>query len=186
MSNLQPNFLRTFSDSDSGDDEFQFCMEHLNDCGDTNSNSNLENGGEFQVDSGDETEEEMNDNTDNINLNEEEAEKLFVGGAVNNLTCDIVSNFISSNHVAPPYDEFNKIYLSNEESVKYKMFLKEKNINDLKKFCSNKRHEYKLRFQQENPNGSFVSYRKKLSARKHRVLKQIYIDQLISYINSKE
>lgn len=186
MSNTQTNLSYAFSDSDSGDDEFQFCMEHLNDCGDTNSNSNLENGNEFQVDSGDETEEEMNDNTDNINLNEEEAEKLFVGGAVNNLTCDIVSNFISSKHVAPTYDEFNKIYLSNEESIKYKMFLKEKNINDFKKFCSNKRHEYKLRFQQENPTGSFVSYRKKLSARKHRVLKQIYIDQLISYINSKE
>lgn len=187
MSNLQPNFLRTFSDSDGGnDDEFQFCMEHLNDCDDTNSNSNLQNAEDYQVGSGDETEEEMNDDTNNINLTEEEVEKLFVGGTLNNLTSNIVSNFLGSKHVAPSYDEFLEIYLSNEESLKYKMFLIQKNTSNFKRFCSSKRHEYKVRFEQENPNASFVSYRKKLSARKHRVLKQIYIDQLISYINLKE
>lgn len=187
MSNLQPNFLRTFSDSDGGnDEEFQFCMEHLNDCDDTNSNSNLQNAEDYQVDSGNETEEETNDDTNNIDLTEEEVEKLFVGGTLDNLTSNIVSNFLRSKHVAPSYDEFLEIYLSNEESLKYKMFLRQKNINNFKQFCSSKRHEYKVRFEQENQNASFVAYRKKLSARKHRNLKQIHVHQLISYINSKQ
>ena len=181
MSDTHGNLNYLLSDSDG--EEIQFCMDDFD-----VTNSTLENDNETVPNY--ETDVAMNDTSEdatNANLNEEMVKQLFTGEAIEVLANGIVENFIDHNGVAPSYDDFSNMYQQKTEEHKLKLFNNiifntDEDFN-FKEYCNQKRKEYKLQFQQENRDQSFGAYRRKCSARKHRILKELYIAQLISYIN---
>lgn len=111
--------------------------------------------------------------------------QLFTNIAVA-CTQDLVNNLILWNKKAPTFDEFYLKYKSNANEMKHLLHMTEgkKSQISFKEYCKANKSKYEEQFLKKNPNVTSLSYRKRCRESKRRSLKKIYMEQLISYINS--
>lgn len=126
------------------------------------------------------------DETMEIEGDKREIERqLFTNIAVA-CTQDLVKNLILWNKGAPTFDEFHFKYKSKESETKHLLYMHEvkKSQISFKQYCNAKKSKYEQEFLKKNPTVTSRSYRKRCRESKRRSLKKIYMEQLMSYINS--
>lgn len=157
--------------------------DDLENCGTDNNNSNNTGNSGNSKPSCNYKEE---DETMEIEGDKREIERqLFTNIAVA-CTQDLVNNLILFNKKAPTFDEFHLKYKSKENETKRLLYMHEVKKTQISfiEYCNAKKSKYEEEFLKKNPTVTSLSYRKRCRESKRRSLKKIYMEQLMSYINS--
>ena len=107
---------------------------------------------------------------------------LFIGGINRDMAYGIVDSFLQQWSKAPTFVEFQGVYKHRETEEKICLYRKHGCTYTFKYFCTVQRKKYKEKL--SNGTISFKTFRKRRCAEKHRVLKEMYIEQLLQKINS--
>ena len=109
---------------------------------------------------------------------------LFTGGINRDMAYGIVDTFLQQWSKAPSFVEFQDVYKHRETEEKKYIYRKRGSTYNFGYFCTDQRKKYKDKVKRTNATISFKTFRKRRCAEKHRVLKSMYIEQLLQKINS--
>jgi len=170
----------TESDLDDNNDRGQVGMHDFDNCDTDKTNST--NSGDMEPSCNSKEEETMQIEGDKGEIERQ----LFMNIAVACMTQDVVKNLILCNKHAPKFDEFHSKYKSNANETKHLLYMHEVKNSQIsfKEYCNAKKSKYEQEFLKKNPTVTALSYRKRCRESKRRSLKKIYMEQLMSYINS--
>lgn len=115
---------------------------------------------------------------------QERRENLFIGGINREMAYGIVDTFLQHQSKAPTFVEFQGVYKHRETEQKKCIYRKHGCTYTFEYFCTDQRKKYKEKLKMTNGTISFKTFRKRRCAEKHRVLKEMYIEQLLQKINS--
>ena len=115
---------------------------------------------------------------------QERRENLFTGGINREMAYGIVDTFLQHWSKAPTFVEFQDVYKHRETEQKKYIYRKHRCTYKFEYFCTDQRNKYKEKLKRTNATISFKTYRKRRCADKHRVLKSMYVEQLLQKINS--